>query len=246
MNIKYSFILTTFAGLSTLIGFLTIFLKTKKQDTIITSALAFASGIMISASFFDLIVESFDYYKDSLNTFIIILLIGIFFSIGILLSNFMNKNINPNGNNLYKVGITSMLAIIIHNIPEGIITFLTSFQNPHLGLHLAIAISLHNIPEGIAIALPIYYSTKNKKKALLFTIIAALSEPLGALLAFLFLKNFITNILIASLLSLIAGIMTNIALYELLPESLSYNKKLLSIISFLIGLIFMYITVNVL
>lgn len=246
MNTKFSFILTIFAGLSTLLGFLTIFFKTKKQDNIIICALGFASGIMISASFFDLIVESFDYFKDSFSTFGIILLIGIFFCIGILVSMVMNKNLDPNGSSLYKVGITSMLAIIMHNLPEGVITFLTSYQDPHLGLHLAVAISLHNIPEGLAISLPIYYSTKSKKKAFLFTLLAALSEPLGALLAFLFLKNYITNILIGALLSLIAGIMTNIAMYELMPESLSYNRKLLSIIAFIIGGLFMFITINVL
>ena len=246
MNTNFSFILTIFAGLSTLIGFLGIFFKTKKQDNIITVALSFASGIMISASFFDLIVESFDYFRDSFSTFGIVLLIGIFFCIGILASMLMDKKLDIKGNNLYKVGITSMLAIIMHNLPEGIITFLTSYQNPHLGLHLAIAISLHNIPEGLAISLPIYYSTKSKKKAFFFTLLAALSEPFGALLAFLFLKDYINNILIGTLLSLIAGIMTNIAIYELLPESLSYNKKFLTIISFIIGGLFMYITINIL
>lgn len=246
MNIKYSFILTTIAGLSTLIGYLIIFLKPKKQDSIIISSLSFAAGIMISASIFDLIKESFDYYKTTYNYFTIILLISIFITIGILISSILNKNIKTEDNKLYKIGITSMIAIIIHNIPEGIITFITSYQDIKLGLHLAIAISMHNIPEGIIIALPIYYSTKNKKKAFLLTILAALSEPLGALLAFLFLKNFITTTLIASLLSLVAGIMINISIYELLKESFSYKRKLLTIFYFLIGLVFMYITINVL
>ncbi len=58
-----------------------------------------------------------------------------------------------------------MLAIVLHNIPEGIVTFLSASTNQKLGLSLALAISFHNIPEGISIAIPIYFSTKNKKKA---------------------------------------------------------------------------------
>lgn len=246
MNISFSFILTIIAGFSTLIGFFCCFLGHKKQEFFITVALSFASGVMISASFFDLLIESFDYFRDSFSLFGVVLLICIFFCIGILVSSIIDKKLDFNGNNLYKIGITSMIAIIMHNLPEGIITFITSYQNPQIGLHLAIAICLHNIPEGIAISLPIYYSTKSKKKAFLFTLIAAISEPFGALLAFLFLKDYITNILIGSLLSLIAGIMTNIAIYELLPESFSYNRKLLTIVSFIIGLLFLYITISIL
>ena len=81
-----------------------------------------------------------------------------------------------------------MIAMIIHNIPEGIATFITTNNDITLGISLAIAIALHNIPEGISIALPIYYSTNKKKKAIFYTLISGISEPFGAILAFLFLK----------------------------------------------------------
>ena len=51
-----------------------------------------------------------------------------------------------------------------------------------LGISICIAIALHNIPEGISIAIPIYYSSKSKKKTILYTFIASLSEPFGAIL----------------------------------------------------------------
>ena len=113
-----------------------------------------------------------------------------------------------------------MLAIIMHNIPEGIATFIATNTNISLGISLTIAIALHNIPEGISIAVPIYYSTKSRRKALLYTLISGLSEPLGALLAFLFLKPLMYNFVMGILMSMIAGIMTHIAFYELLPTSL--------------------------
>ena len=144
-----------------------------------------------------------------------------------------------NNNNLYKLGIISMLAIILHNIPEGIATFLTANKDINLGLSLAIAITLHNIPEGISIAVPIYYSTKKKSKALLYTFISALSEPFGAILAFIFLKNIITDNIMGYLLSFIAGIMLHISLCELLPSSFKYKKKKHTIFFFILGILFM-------
>ena len=59
---------------------------------------------------------------------------------------------------LYKVGFISMIAIILHNIPEGIATFVATNSDITLGISLAIAIAMHNIPEGISISVPIYYS----------------------------------------------------------------------------------------
>ena len=63
---------------------------------------------------------------------------------------------------LYKLGIITMLVIMMHNIPEGIATYITTTQNINLGITLTIAIALHNIPEGISISIPIYYSTGSK------------------------------------------------------------------------------------
>ncbi len=131
-----------------------------------------------------------------------------------------------------------MLAIIIHNIPEGIATFITSSSDINLGIKLVVAITFHNIPEGISIALPIYYSTKSKKKAFFYTLLSGISEPFGALITYLFLGPYITNVLIGSLFNLIAGIMFYIALYELLPTSLNYKNYNLTFFWFLLGILF--------
>lgn len=134
-----------------------------------------------------------------------------------------------------------MLAIILHNIPEGIVTFLSSQSNVKLGISLTIAIALHNIPEGISIATPIYYSTNSRFKAFLYTLISGISEPIGALIAYVFLSKYIgSNINIMGLiLPVIAGIMTHISLFELLPTSFKYKEHKNTILFFIIGSIFM-------
>ncbi|KAF4757034.1 Zinc transporter, partial [Perkinsus olseni] len=106
-------------------------------------------------------------------------------------------------------------AVALHNFPEGIVTFLATLEDPAVGVSLAIAIAVHNIPEGIAIATPVLKATGSKKKALLWTFIAALAEPLGGILAWLILGDIINDITIAVMFALIAGVMAYIAIIKL-------------------------------
>ncbi|MCM1370504.1 MAG: ZIP family metal transporter [Clostridium sp.] len=241
-NILLGFILTTIAGFSTMIGTLLIFFKKNKK--IIISSLAFASGVMLCVSLTDLIPESVKLINEKFNTIPTILLVLIFIVIGIIISSYINLKLpieKKENNGLYKVGIFSMFAIIAHNIPEGIATFLATSTDTSLGIMLTIAIALHNIPEGISISIPIYYSLNSKKKAIGYTLISALSEPFGALLAYIFLSRVVNNQIMGYIFSSIAGIMIYISLYELLPTSFKYKDKKRTIILFIIGIIFMYI-----
>jgi len=239
MSTTTAFILSTIAGLSTLIGTTIIFIFKKKTDKIITFSLAFASGVMICVSLTDLIPESINLINNTLFSFPTILITSIFISLGILLSIFINKTLPNDKDKLYKVGIFSMIAIILHNIPEGIATFITSTNQIALGISLTIAIALHNIPEGISISVPIYYSTGSKKKAFLYTLLSGLSEPFGALIAFLFLQPYVNDLMLGFVFAIIAGIMLHISFYELLPTSLNYKNKKLTSLAFILGVLVM-------
>ena len=123
----YPFILTTLAGLATMIGVLPIFVKIKNTDKVIASSCSFASAVMICVSILDLIPESIRYLRINFNSFLVIILSFIFIIIGIFLSTLVDHYIDKfsTSNNLYKVGILSMLAIILHNIPEDCIKYVS-------------------------------------------------------------------------------------------------------------------------
>lgn len=236
------FLLCLIAGLSTLLGSLFIFIKGNKNN-IIKCALAFASGVMLSVSIFDLIPESLTMFQSTTKNSIFFN-ITLFIIIGLIIPLFIDKILPSKldqNSKLYKLGIFTMIAIIIHNIPEGIATYISSETNIKLGISITIAIALHNIPEGISIAMPVYYATKNKKKAIGLTFISGMSEPLGAFLAFIFLKPIINDTIMGALFAIIAGIMAYISIIELLPTALQYKEKKKTIISFLIGILFMYV-----
>lgn len=234
-----SFIITFIAGISTVIGGIIPFFNIKNKERIIIISLAFASGIMIAISMFDLLPEAFNYLKDSYNFFVNGFIIIFSFIGGVVLFKFIDKYLTGDVDNLYRLGIFSMIAIILHNVPEGIITFILSTNDIKLGIVMAISIALHNIPEGISIMVPIYYGSGGSlKKAFFMTLLAGLSEPIGGVVFYILFKNYINNLMIGILFSVISGIMIYLSFTELLPKSLEYNKRNLTLSFFMIGIIF--------
>ena len=135
-----------------------------------------------------------------------------------------------NHHKLMRMGLFTALAIAIHNVPEGLATFLAALQDPTLGMAIAVAIALHNIPEGISVSVPIFYATGNRKKAFVYSVLSGLAEPVGAIVAYLILLYFVgeTGAIPSQVMGIlfggVAGIMVYISLDELLPTSQAYGK----------------------
>lgn len=243
MNIKIAFLLSSLAGLSTLLGTLIIFFNKKKNTNFLVGGISFAAGVMFFLSIFDLIPESINFLKETYKLTPTILTAATALSFGVCLSIIIDKLFPStfDQKTLYKLGLITMIGIMIHNIPEGIATFITTNENIKLGLSITIAITMHNIPEGISIALPIYYYTKSKKKALIYTLICAVSEPFGALIAYLFLKP--TSLTLGIIYAIIAGIMIHISMYELFPNAKKYKKYKITYLFYTLGLILVLINI---
>ena len=198
-NIIIPLILSTLAGLSTLIGAIPIFFRIKEinLNKFISFCLSFSIAIMISISIFDLIPTSFfeivNFYGVSKTFIILIIAFIISYIIITYLSSLVEKK--DSGGDLYKLGILNMIVLV-----------------------------LHNLPEGISIAVPIYYATNNKKKAIKATLISGLSEPLGAILAYVFLKRFVSELMISIVLIVVAGLMITLSIQEMLPKALKYKE----------------------
>ncbi len=239
MEIIGALLVSTIAGLSTMLGALVIFFKFKSENVnkFITASLAFSLAIMIGISVTDLIPESTYILLSSYG-----IGKGIFFSIlsfiiGFILVKYLHKLMNKTveTNDLYKLGILNMLALILHNFPEGIATFMSSYKDIHLGLKLGLAIAFHNIPEGISIAVPIYYATKSKKNAIFKTFLSGIAEPIGAIIAYIFLSKYITDIFISIILLFVGGIMITLAIEVIYPKARKYNLNKFLYLGLIIG-----------
>ena len=140
---------------------------------------------------------------------------------------------------LEKTSLLVFLGIFIHNIPEGIATFVATVSRVELGILLAIAIALHNIPEGIAVSVPIYASTKNRRKAFFWSFLSGISEFIGAVVVGLFFYPFIDEFSLGAMLAIVAGLMVYISLDELLPVAHSLGKEHMAILGIMLGMIVM-------
>jgi ZIP family zinc transporter len=119
---------------------------------------------------------------------------------------------------------------------------MSALNSLEIAIPITLAIAIHNIPEGIAVAVPIYHATGSRKKAFWLSFSSGLAEPVGAIIAFLFLLPFWNPVLDAFILSAVAGIMIFISLDELLPSAGKYGKHHLSIIGLVIGMAVMAIS----
>ncbi|CAG8736662.1 11463_t:CDS:2, partial [Gigaspora rosea] len=132
---------------------------------------------------------------------------------------------------LMQIGIQTAIAISIHKFPEGLITFVSSQASRSLGFALFAAIALHNIIEGLTIALPIYIATRSRIKAFLFSsILGGFSQPLGALIGWLFLnESFFScwnhNFIYGALFAATSGLMGVICINGMLPQAIKYDKN---------------------
>ena len=240
MEIIGPLILSFLAGISTLIGGLFVYAKIHRINEFIVLSLSFSISIMILISLFDLLPNSISVLIYNYGNIYGIIFIFLTFLLGYFTIYLIVTKINSDSN-LYKIGILSMIALMLHNFPEGIAVFMSSYVNIKIGIKLFLAIILHNIPEGISIAIPIFYSTQSRGKALKYTFISGIAEPIGAVLSFLFLKKCINNILISFILIFVSGLMISLSINEINKEIKSYNLYKYNILGYLIGIIIFFL-----
>ncbi len=265
-TVAIAFGLTLFAGLSTGIGSALAFFAKRTNTRFLAVSLGFSAGVMIYVSFVEIFVKA----KDSLISDLgevtgTWATVGAFFGgmlvialIDKLIPSYENphevklienmtdekaeKNTDDKGKKLYRMGVFAAIAIAIHNFPEGLATFTAALKDPSLGVAIAVAIAIHNIPEGIAVSVPIFYATGDRKKAFIYSFLSGLSEPVGALIGYLILMQFLNDTVFGILFAGVAGIMVFISLDELLPSAEEYGEHHLTIYGLVAGMIVMAIS----
>lgn len=258
MDVIIAFSLTLLAGLATGIGSLLAFFTSRTNTKFLSMALGFSAGVMIYVSMIEIFVKAQNALVSELGRPSGNWLTVISFFAGMLIIALIDKLIPKQSNphelrkvedmenvpansttddsGLMKMGLFAALAIGIHNFPEGIATFASALQDPALGVSIAIAIAIHNIPEGIAVSVPVYFATGSKKKAFKLSFLSGLSEPLGALIAYLLLMPFLNDLMFGIIFAAVAGIMVFISLDELLPAAKRYEETHNSIYGLIAGM----------
>lgn len=259
-NITLAFILTLGAGLATGIGSAIAFFAHHTDRKFLSFSLGLSAGVMLYVSFAELLSDSRTELIELFGEKSGQIWCAVSFFAGILLAALidylvpekenphelrsveMMDGAMPSPQKMAKAGIITAIAIGVHNFPEGVATFMATISDTTVGIPIAIAVAIHNIPEGIAVAIPIYFATNSRAKAFKFSFLSGLSEPIGALAAYLILMPLMTPVMLNVIFAVVSGIMVYIAIDELLPSAEEYGMHHLSILGVIIGMAVMAVS----
>ena len=241
--------------LGTTLGAATVFLMRNKMNPKVEKLLlGFASGVMIAASVWSLLIPSINMATEQNKLAWMPAAIGFIFGIVFLLildSLIPHLHLNNNKQEGIKAKLkkTTMMvfAVTLHNIPEGMavgVTFAGAIiENTGITMAgafaLALGIAIQNFPEGAIISMPLKSEGMSKPKAFLYGTLSGIVEPIGAVITIL-LTNAVVPIL-PDLLSFAAGAMIYVVVEELIPESQSGEHSNIGTIGVAIGFVIMMI-----
>ena len=246
-------LLIPFAG--TLIGSAFVFFMKKEMPALLQKALlGFASGIMVAASVWSLLIPSMEMSAGEGISTVLPAAIGFIAGMGFLLAvDYLTPHLHigdesPEGLKA-RISKTAMLAlaVTIHNIPEGMavgVVIAGSLQDgigipPAAAMATAIGIAIQNIPEGAIISMPMRAAGNSRRKSFLIGGLSGIVEPIGAVLVIL-LASLMTPIL-PYFLAFAAGAMLYVVVEELTPEASVGQHSNISTIGFAIGFVLMMV-----
>lgn len=244
---------TLFTWLMTLIASAVVFLLKKVNSSFLTGSLGFAAGIMIAASFWSLLLPSFELLASKSSLAWLYLSIGFLLGAGFmfLLDKLLPhihvdgmKNAEGPSTNWHRSTLL-VLAVALHNIPEGIAlgiaigSSITQEVDVTPALMLAIGIGIHNIPEGMAITLSLRAEGLTVKKAFFWGQFSGFIEVISALLGAFTVM--IIHTILPYALAFAAGAMIYIVIEELIPQSQAKGKSDIPTIGAIIGFTLMMI-----
>ena len=242
-------ILIPFLGTS-LGSFCVFFMKKEMNSKLEKILLGFASGVMIAASIWSLLDPAIDlgegvgrWLKPAIG-----FMVGILFLL--LLDTFVphmhldNQVEGAHKNNKLKKTTMMVLAVTLHNIPEGLAvgTLLAgSMVNNSISIAsaitLSVGIAIQNFPEGAIISMPLMSAGVSKPRAFLYGVLSGIVEPIAAVLAILLTRY--VEVILPYVLAFAAGAMIYVVVEELIPESNTGEHSNLATIGLAIGFVLM-------
>lgn len=246
-------LLIPFAG--TVVGAATVFLTRDKVSSRVQNALlGFAAGVMVAASVWSLIIPAIDLsqHLDKLSWMpsAVGILLGMLF---LLTLDSLVPHMHPTGDSAEglqsKLGRRPMLmlAVTLHNIPEGMAVgaVIAGAMQGNSGitiaaaLALAVGMAIQNIPEGAIISLPLRADGASRRKSFGYGALSGIVEPLSAALMILLFEHI--SPLLPYLLAFSAGAMLYVVVEELVPETQRGEHSNIGTIAFAIGFIIMMV-----
>ena len=229
------------------------FMKKEIPDRLQKTLLGFASGVMVAASVWSLLIPSIDMASTSLVGLRSVLPAAVGFLLGmgfLLVIDELTPHLHLGAEKAEgprsKLSRTAMLAlaVTIHNLPEGMavgVVFAGEAQGLTLSAALAVSIgiAIQNIPEGAIISMPMHAEGNSRWRSFLIGSLSGVVEPIGSV-AILLLAS-VLGVALPYLLAFAAGAMMYVVVEELIPETAEGTHTNLSTIGFAVGFVLMMV-----
>lgn len=249
-------LLTLIVGLFILVGsFIGLNYKDNKKFTDFSISVAF--GVMISLILFEILPETFEILNGEVGIVRTIIVIIILSLIGIVALKILDLFVphhehdahhkhkhnsdKCHNEHLFHIGIISSIAVIAHNLIEGMSLYLVSSTNLISGILLCIGIGLHNIPMGLVISSTLTTSDQSKNKTLKISLIVSLATFIGGI--FMFILGGVNELVEGILLGLTLGMLIYISIFELFHQIYHMKNKKIAIIGIVIGIMLLGISI---
>ena len=251
-DIWLAFIMTLVAAISTFMGAMTSLYFRKVNQVTLSVILGFAAGIMIYTAFMKLMPDSISILSSQLSyaqtkiTSTVWFFVGIvlLYPLGYLVKLWKKKEVERYDASLQyyrRVAILVLLTITAHSFVEGLATFLSFLATPLVAIPLVLSIIVHNFPEGMTIGALFnkISDSMNRRRAIFYSVIASLFEPIGALMAYIFILKYSNPVLTGILKAFLSGLLVATALNELIPNSQLKGNRKVSVQSIILGMFIM-------
>jgi ZIP family zinc transporter/zinc and cadmium transporter len=212
------------AGFATIGGTMLVFYKEGWSRRNSVYLISFAAGIMLATSFLHIIPESMEVYEHAP----LLVLVGVIIFY-LLESVVMLHPCHDEACEIHRMGIISWIGLTFHSLLDGVAIGLGFEISLQLGIVTALAVLLHELPEGIATTGILMHANLKRTKILLYSLAVALATPTGAVLAYFFLGRLPLEI-IGILLALAAGSFIYISAADLIPQIHKRQHKINALI----------------
>lgn len=243
-------LLTLLLGLFIVVGAFIVFL-TKNNTKFIDFSIALAAGVIFMLLWLDILPEAYEGIEASSGWWkALYILAGTLIGFSLLkgLDHFIpdhEDDLTTDSDdraNLKHIGLMSSVALVLHNIVEGMAIYTLTVSDFTAGIMASLGVGLHNIPLGMVIASTFYQTTKDKKKTWWLITLISLSTFLGGLIVYLFHFMEIMNAIKAISLTLTLGMLLYIFTMELLPKMIHSKNKKITISGCLLGVVLVLLT----
>jgi ZIP family zinc transporter len=239
-------------GLFIVLGSIIVFV-TKNNNKFIHFSISLAFGVMGALVVLELLPETFELIGENYSQSITIALVVGFALVGVLGLKLIDHFIpdhhvhhdekKDTKDNFFHIGLISSIALILHNIIEGMAVYSSLTSSLSLGVLVSIGVGLHNIPMGMVITSTFYKANNNIRKTMFMIFIISISTFVGGLIMYFNSGFLINDTILGILLSITMGMLIYIIIFELLPHIIHSENKKKDILGIILGILLIVISV---